>query len=154
MHLETSISIPAPAAEVWAVLTDTTRYPDWNPFVRWIKGDFVVGKRIKAQLPGMVFTPRILAFDQDQELRWIGNLFMPGLFDGEHYFRLESKGDSTVFHHGEHFSGILVPLFRRKLNTEIKEGFEAMNEALRAEVARQREAKAERSTQSEMRTNS
>jgi hypothetical protein len=40
----------------------------------------------------------------------------------------------TLFVHSEHFSGLLVPFMRKKLNREILPGFEAMNSALKARV--------------------
>ena len=60
---------------------------------------------------------------------------LPGVFDGEHYFKLEAKADGgLVFHHGELFSGILVPLFKRSLDGATRQGFIAMNEALKREA--------------------
>ncbi len=38
-HLHTEIQIEADPAEVWAVLTDFDRYPDWNPFLVDVRGD-------------------------------------------------------------------------------------------------------------------
>ncbi len=38
-ELASSIDINASPEEVWSVLTDFAKFPDWNPFMRWIKGD-------------------------------------------------------------------------------------------------------------------
>jgi hypothetical protein len=60
---------------------------------------------------------------------------VPGLFDGEHYFKLEPKpGGGLVFRQGEMFSGLLVPLLKRSLDGATKQGFIAMNEALGREA--------------------
>jgi hypothetical protein len=37
----------------------------------------------------MHFKPTILTVRPKRELRWLGHLFVPGIFDGEHYFLLE-----------------------------------------------------------------
>lgn len=38
----------------------------------------------------MVFTPEVIEAKVNEELRWVGRLAIPGIFDGEHYFILES----------------------------------------------------------------
>jgi hypothetical protein len=77
----------------------------------------------------------VLGLQPNRELRWKGKLFLPGLFDGEHYFKLEARpGGGTTFHQGETFGGLLVPLFRRSLDGATKQGFVAMNEAVKREA--------------------
>jgi hypothetical protein len=46
----------------------------------------------------------------------------------------QNLGGGVTFHQGENFSGILVPLFRRSLDGPTKQGFVAMNEALKREA--------------------
>lgn len=141
MHqLETQIEIEAPIDQVWSLLIDFRSYPRWNPFVRSIEGTLAVGQSLKVfiQPPGscgMRFRPIVFGLQPNRELRWKGKLFLPGLFDGEHYFKLEAKpGGGTTFHQGETFSGLLVPLFRSSLDGATKQGFVAMNEAVKREA--------------------
>ena len=83
----------------------------------------------------MQFRPTVLAVETNRELRWKGKLLIPGLFDGEHIFRLEPKPDGElIFHQSELFSGMLVPLFRRSLDSATRQGFIAMNLALKREA--------------------
>ncbi|QXP82643.1 SRPBCC domain-containing protein [Methylococcus sp. Mc7] len=141
MHqLETQIEIEAPVEQVWSLLIDFPSYPRWNPFVRSVEGTLEVGQFLKVfiQPPGasgMWFRPTVLALQPNRELRWKGKLFLPGLFDGEHYFKLEAKpGGGTTFRQGETFSGLLVPLLRRSLDGATKQGFVAMNEAVKRQA--------------------
>lgn len=140
MHqLETQIEIAAPVERVWSLLIDFASHSRWNPFIRSIEGTLKVGGSLNVfvQPPGsngMRFRPTVLAVEPNRELRWKGKLLLPGLFDGEHSFRLESKPGGLTFHQGEMFSGILVPLFRRSLDGATKQGFTAMNEALKREA--------------------
>jgi hypothetical protein len=142
--LRTEIDIAASAARVWDVLTDFAAYPDWNPFIRRIEGVLVPRARllVRIQPPGgraMTFRPTVLRVEPERELAWRGRTLIPGLFDGEHHFKLEPRSvDSVRFVHGEHFSGVLVPVLRRSLETTTRQGFEAMNAALktRAESTR------------------
>lgn len=137
-HLKTMIEIDASAERVWSVLTDFASYPQWNPFVRSVVGvpQKGTGLRIVIQPTGgraMRFSPTVLVADTGRELRWLGRLLMPGLFDGEHAFVIESLGEHQVrFHQNERFSGILVGLFRASLDRDTRRGFEEMNHALKA----------------------
>jgi hypothetical protein len=141
MHrLDTSIDIDASAERVWSLLLDFPAYARWNPFVRSIEGNPSVGESLKALIQppganGMRFKPTVLVCEPQRELRWKGKLLIPGLFDGEHYFKLRPKmSGGVVFEHGELFSGLLVPLFRRSLDGATKQGFVAMNEAIKREA--------------------
>src|SRR2546427_464199 len=123
MHrIETQIEIAAAPERVWALLMDFPSYATWNPFVRSIEGEPEVGQQLKVlvQSPAggaMRFRPAVLVAQKYGEFRWKGKFLVPGLLDGEHYFRIErTSGDGVVFHHGELFSGLLVPLFKRFLD--------------------------------------
>ena len=133
--IETSIIINSTAQKVWKIFSDFSKYPEWNPFVERLEGPVLVGDQINIQLPGMKFKPTVLEYQKNRSLRWKGKLIINGLFDGEHYFELvEGENGKTTFIHGENFSGILVGLFRSKLEKETKLGFESMNRALKQRV--------------------
>jgi hypothetical protein len=142
-QLHTEIEIDAPAKRVWELLTDFASYPQWNPFIRYISGHPAPGERLQARLepPGgraMTFKPKVLTAEPNRELRWLGRLLVPGLFDGEHSFTIEPLEENRVrFIQREAFKGLLVPLFGRSLETNTQRGFEEMNHALkgRAEAA-------------------
>ena len=136
-RIETQIAIAAPPERVWAILTDFPAHASWNPFITSISGEPRQGGRlaIRVEPPGgrgMNFRPRLLAVEPGRELRWLGRLFVPGLFDGEHYFLLEPAAGGTRLTHGEKFSGLLVAMMGRSGFDPIERGFEAMNQALKA----------------------
>jgi hypothetical protein len=136
-EIVSDIEIDAPPSRVWSVLTDFTAFPDWNPFVLHIEGEPRTGERLRVTIhpPGgrqMTFTPTVLAAETTQELRWLGHFLLPGLFDGEHYFKVLSLGsERSRLVHGERFSGVLVPFFRKNLDRGTRAGFVAMNRALK-----------------------
>jgi hypothetical protein len=143
MHrIETQIDINASAERIWSMLMDFPSYARWNPFIRSIEGIPKVGEspNVHIQPPGsngMRFHPTVLAVEAGHEFRWKGKLVIRGMFDGEHYFILERKSDTrVVFRQGETFSGVLVPILRRSLDGATKQGFVAMNEALKREAER------------------
>lgn len=138
--ITTEILIQATPEKVWGVLTDFDQYPQWNPFIKSITGNVAVGNTIKARIEtpgasGMTFKPTVIVYAEAKEFRWIGHLFIKGLFDGEHSFRLiDNKDGSTTFIQSEQFEGILVPLFNKMLDTNTVEGFRQMNEKLKQEA--------------------
>ena len=135
-NIETEITINAKPDKVWNTLMKTDEYDKWNPFVRKLEGEIKKGNQIAItlkQVKGkeMEFKPVITELAPKKELRWQGKLFISGIFDGEHYFKLEPiEGDKTKFIHGENFSGILIPFMGGVLKST-EEGFKAMNEELK-----------------------
>ncbi len=139
-EIRTEIDIEASAGRVWDSLTDFPAFPEWNPFIRRISGEPDVGTKLEVFIQasgtrGMTFRPTVLKAERNRELRWLGHLAVPGLFDGEHIFEIEELGEKRVrFVQRERFRGILVPLLRRSLDRDAKRGFEEMNQALRTRV--------------------
>ena len=142
-EIQTEIEIAASAPAIWAILTDFERYPEWNPFVREIRGHFKVGGGLEVTLaqPGskaMTVKPRLIAIEQNRRFGWLGRLLVPHLFDGEHWYEIESLGEGHCrFKHYERFTGILLPFLRGMLDNKTKSCFEAMNRALKQRVESQ-----------------
>jgi len=137
-ELCTEIEIQASDTRVWQLLTDFANFPKWNPFIRQAKGEVKVGAQLVIHVQpsgasGMTFKPVVLKVEPNRELRWLGRLLMPGLFDGEHTFTIETLEANRVrFTQREVFTGLLVPLFARSLNSDTQRGFEEMNQALKS----------------------
>ena len=135
-EIETQIEINTNAEKVWATLVGFKNYPGWNPFIKSVEGNAVVGETISITIQPiegkqMSFKPKILVRDVNEELRWKGKLGIGGLFDGEHYFKIiEQEENLCLFVHGELFSGLLIPFMGKTLANAAK-GFELMNEALK-----------------------
>jgi hypothetical protein len=138
-ELRREIDIDAPPERVWAVVTDFASYPEWNPFIRRISGELEVGSKLEVQIEppegrAMTFKPTVRAVEVNRELRWLGRLLVPRVFDGEHSLRIEQlDGGRSRFVQSERFSGLLVGLFGGTL-AKTETGFEQMNAALRTRV--------------------
>jgi hypothetical protein len=137
--IEHQIEIDATPAAVWAELTDTAAYGEWNPFVRRLSGELSKGSRLVVEIapPGghaMTFKPTVLVVEPERELRWLGRLGLPGIFDGEHSFRLEPLPQGrTRLVQAELFRGVLVGLFGGTLE-KTRLGFAQMDDALKQRV--------------------
>ncbi|MFC1968540.1 SRPBCC family protein [Chloroflexota bacterium] len=102
-EIQAEIIIDASPERVWEVLTDFPSLPKWNPFMQSAEGELKVEAQITVYLKppkgmGMTFKPRVLKAEYNKELRWLGHLIMPGLFDGEHTLTIEPlKGGRARF---------------------------------------------------------
>lgn len=132
-ELVTEVFIDAPPRRVWEVLADGREYGSWNPFITSMTGALVEGGRLtNVMRPGggaaMTFTPKILVARPESELRWLGTLPVPRVFEGEHYFQLEATERGTRLRHGERFRGVALWF----MSTErFRADFERMNAALK-----------------------
>jgi len=140
--ITTEIEIHSPAAVVWKVLTDFPHYGSWNPFIRHIKGNLIVGERLKviARLPcgmPMLVRPTILEVADEAKIKWLGSLIVPGLLDGRHSFMLETLGETEVrFVQKEEYSGLFLSMMWGWLREQGQRAFEMMNAALKLEAER------------------
>ncbi|MDN3517351.1 SRPBCC domain-containing protein [Aquisalimonas lutea] len=138
-EIVTTTRIAAAPEVVWGALVAFDRFPEWNPFIPSIRGVAEPGARLEVTIvpPGrrpMAFRPEVLRALPGQELSWLGRLGVAGLFDGEHRFVLAADDGGTELTQRETFSGILVPLLWRRLAGPVRQGFEAMNAALKQHV--------------------
>ena len=136
LHLETTIDIDAPPEDVWAVLSDLPSYPSWNPFIREASGQLAAGERLDLTMQpeggrAMRFRPTVLEAEPGRELRWLGRLVAPGVFDGEHRFAIEPTAGGSRLIQEERFTGVLVPLLAKGLRKRTLPAFEQMNEAVK-----------------------
>lgn len=110
---ETEIFIAAPPETVWALLTDPAEHEAWSPNMHRVEGRFAEGQQVSLTMgtPSggtITFHPEVLVADPGRELRWLGRLYLPRLFDGEHYFLIMAENDGTRLIQGERFRGILL----------------------------------------------
>ncbi len=141
-QISNEIVINSSAKRLWAVITDFEDFPRWNPLIRRATGEIKTGARLEVFIQpsgtkGMTFRPKVLKVDPNHELRWLGRLYLPWLFDGEHALIIESSSENSVkFIQLEKFTGLLVP-FTRSLLRDTQRGFEEMNKALKQQAEQQ-----------------
>jgi hypothetical protein len=141
-ELSTQIEFDGTPEEVWKVFTDLPAHARWKPFITKIDGELRPGAELDVRLEpegerGITMHPTVLAVEPGREVRWLGHLLVPGVFDGEHRFLIEESAPGRVrFTQSERFGGILLPLFWKKLRDGgTAKGFRAMNQALARRVA-------------------
>ena len=138
-EIYTEIQINASPTTVWNILTDFDDFSRWNPFIKEISGNIKVGSQIYVYIKppnsnAMKFKPKLLKYEPEKEIRWIGKFYLPKLVDGEHSLSIKKlNNENILFVQKETFSGLLVP-FISGLLKDTKTGFELMNNELKKEA--------------------
>jgi hypothetical protein len=136
IKLQTEIQIQAAPEKIWQILTDLAKYPEWNPLITRAIGKVEVGASVDITVPSgskeMILHCTVIKVEPKQVLCWKYHVISPLLFRGEHSFSIEPMGSNYVrFVDQEIFNGLLVQSQAKDIDTNSREGFEAMDKALK-----------------------
>jgi hypothetical protein len=129
------VDVDAPADQVWAVLTDFSAYPIWNPFIYPLKGEARAGSLLDVTIhPGtqvITYQATMIVVRPNSELTWSGQIASAGVFDTTYGFAVEplQPGRSRLVTH-EHHQGALVFLSLSLLK-DVQSGLASMIRAAR-----------------------
>lgn len=132
-EVTTEIEISASPEKVWGILTDFQAYEQWNPFIVKAAGKAEQGSTIEIHIKTPAgkkrkYRPTITKVEPGRELRWMGKSWV---LNGEHIFTIEQLQGRVRLVHREAFDGLLTSFFGKSLDTDIKQGLEEMNRALK-----------------------
>lgn len=138
-RLVTEVEIEASPEQVWEVLVDLDEYEAWNPFIVEGAGKIDEGENLRLRMSPsggktMSFSPVVTVADPSVRFEWLGHVAVPGLFDGRHRFELSANRGTTTLVHSEEFTGVLAPILMKVLDEKTRNGFEAMNTAMKERV--------------------
>jgi hypothetical protein len=115
---ETSTVIHAAPTDIWAILTDAARWPEWNTTIDGIDGQIVPGGQVTVRAkasPGRAFPVKVSEFEPGRRMVWTAGMPL-GLFKGERTFTLtEQPGGGVQFAMREVFSGLMAPLITKSI---------------------------------------
>ncbi len=140
--VETSIVIDASMERVWQVLIEGDAYPNWNPLIRKVSDDIYEGNKLKVTLDPQFGGEGEVEIKVGQlwfskSMVWIGRPLMTDLLSGRHYFKTKVMADGKIeFTNMESYSGLLLYLSWPFIEPKARQGFAAMNVALKAEAER------------------
>jgi hypothetical protein len=136
MEIHTSIVIDAPAFSVWNMLTDLASYPRWNPFITRIKGELKQGSRLDMEMTlanekDISIGPVVTDVQLERNISW-SDRSTGSLFVAEHKLEIQTLAhDRVTFFQVASFTGPIVSLVEKKLETGFRKGLEEMNLALK-----------------------
>ena len=142
-HVITSVTvaIDAPAASVWAVLTDFANYPQWNPYTVAVSTSLEIGTPIDLTLPNpdgsdgtfvnrewvrIVNAPHHLRYDTAEE--------MPGIFAVRDQWITSLDADRCTYHTTDSISGKYADKVMEMTGAWVKAGFDSVANALKTRV--------------------
>lgn len=135
---QASTTINASPEKIWSIITDTSSYPEWDPYCIRIEGEAAPGETLKAYTklsPDRAFPAKVTTFDPHKKMVWTGGMPL-GLFKGERSFVLSAKDDrQTEFTVSEVFTGPLLVLMSSTI-PDMTEPFEKFVEGLKARAER------------------
>jgi hypothetical protein len=136
--IEQEILIDAPADQVWAVVSDLARYPEWNPFVVSCTSTLVPGDPIamRVRIFARFAQPQRETILEHEPGRWLCYGLPPsrlGALASRRSHEVSPAGASRA-RYVSHFelSGWLAPLVEWLLGARLRAGFGAMSAALQA----------------------
>lgn len=140
MRIENRIGIQASTDAIWEVLSDLEHWGDWCPLYPRAAGTIRIGEvlDIDEHVPGLKvhnIRPVVLDWAPYDHIHWQTTMWR-GWARSTRFLEIEELAPgSCIFSNGEVFSGLLVDFaVPRAIRPKIRQGFEQMGEALKAEA--------------------
>lgn len=134
--VQASSIINAPLERVWSVLVDIERYGEWNTFVPSMQSSFQVGSLLTMRVQmrrglQVKSVETITAIEPQRLLSW-KTRYPHWLLQGDRYQVVTAiDANTTQYWTRESFTGILTPLLKALLGTDLQRGFDAVAQNLK-----------------------
>jgi hypothetical protein len=131
---EVTETIDASPDEVWAVVEDVARYPDWDSGVR-VEGRVGPGEKLKIHSeanPGRAFAVKVTELEPGRRMVWSGGMPL-GLFRGVRTYQVAPEAGGTRFTMREEYTGAMLPLIWRSM-PDLQPSFDRFARGLKARV--------------------
>jgi hypothetical protein len=138
----TQIDIDAPAEQVWEILTNFESYPTWNPLLTEVQGKLDIGGelRVRAAFAPMAVRATVTAVDKPNRFEWEDHVPLNLLTPVFSVRLLPLPENRTRVVIAETFTGPLLPVMGRRLDTQMPPLYDAMAEELAQQVEGSRTA--------------
>jgi len=135
----TAITIDAPPEQVWAVLTDWERLPEWSTSLQGMTGDIRDGGSVIVDFVSpsngkVLVMEHTLTYSEGESFSW-SDPFLVGIYD-QHEYRLEALPDGrTRFIQSDAVQGrLLSRLLGGTIAGLLLDAYEQFNQDLKARV--------------------
>ena len=139
--VEHRVGVPASPAAIWDVLSDLSRWSEWNSVYPDIKGLLRIQQRLLVAevFPGrkaVLIKPMVVDWVPNEQILWARSE-MGGLVKRIRYIEIESLGDAgtnSILSNGELFQGPFGDIVGKARRRWLKKGFEQLNADIVARV--------------------
>ncbi len=108
-----STKINAPSEKIWGILTDSSKYTEWDPGIISLDGKIAEGEKLTIYAkvsPKRAFKVTVVEFNENRKMAWSSGMPL-GLFKGIRTFTLEPLKNGVVnFKLQEVFSGPMLAM--------------------------------------------
>jgi len=143
--IHSEADIDAPREGVWSILTDFSRYPEWNPFTVSVRSTLAMGApvELRVRMMGGLFgrwpggwyqsqTEFVRVFEPGRKVAWGDDRMMGGLVTAVRTQWLEDlPGGRTRYVNEDAIGGPLEGLVIRFFGSSMQVGFDRVAEALK-----------------------
>ena len=141
-EVEARVEIEASPEHVWAILTDFSAYPIWNPFIYPVVGESRRGSTLEITIhPGtrsITYQAAVVAVRPNRELTWSGLISSPVAFESTYRFTIEPLPAGRVLLAArESHKGVLA-ILEWSLVDDIRSGLDVMAKSIRNRAELQR----------------
>jgi uncharacterized protein YndB with AHSA1/START domain len=116
LEYSVEVTIDAPPARVWELLTDASGFTRWNSTVESLEGTIADGETIALRArvaPARTFKLKIGDVVPEKAMTWSDG--MAPFFRGVRTFAIDADGDATRFSMTEVFKGMMLPMIAGSL---------------------------------------
>jgi hypothetical protein len=137
VRVEDRIGVQAPAEVIWDIVYDLSRWSEWNPTYPKAQGEVRIGETLDLTLalpgqPEQALKAKVLDWVPNEQLHWRLTL-LGGLIKTLRYIEITPLSEvGCIVDNGEIFGGLMGPSLGRRMARPVRQGFKAMNEALKA----------------------
>lgn len=108
-RLKSNIRIAASRQAIWAILMETTDYPDWNPLWKEAKGSWEEDQRMRLELQvadkSKTISPKVLKRLEYERLEWQRTNWLWSFDCWEQLILLSEHAEETVVTHHIYYGG-------------------------------------------------
>ncbi len=133
------VEINAPIDVVWAVLTDVSRYGEWNPFTTEVRTDFKMGSPVDMQVAMgrrmLKITEYLCAFEEPRLIAWQKSLGPRWWLHALREQHLEPLSETSCsYYNSDRLTGVLAPVVAATSGGYMRRGFEGVATGLKAQA--------------------
>ena len=132
--VHSELTIKASPEKVWQVLTDTDKYPEWNPTMKLLDGKMEVGNTLKYQFTQYAdniseIPAQVKQIIPNKLLNQGGGVPFVITYDHRYILEQTTYGTKVTIH--EDYKGIYVPFWNPQ---PVEDAYQRLNEALKKRV--------------------
>ncbi len=133
------VEINAPIDVVWAVLTDVSRYGEWNPFTTEVRTDFKMGSPVDMQVTMgrrmLKITEYLCAFEEPRLIAWQKSFGPRWWLHALREQHLEPHSETSCsYYNSDRLTGVLAPVVAATSGSYMRRGFEGVATGLKAQA--------------------